>query len=103
VKRWVEANTTWVSRFSAICYLSARDALASGGHAVGLIETDYGGTPIQAWSPPDALEACGAPLDDCDGKGSGIVPTLTNFDISNTKFKHASPPFTACPLLLSLD
>ena len=65
---YTNARSPTPGRFSAICYLSARDTFAKSGHAVGLIETDYGGTPIQAWSPPDALEACAQPLDDCDGE-----------------------------------
>ena len=28
-------------------------------HNEGLISTDWGGTPVEAWSSPDALKTCG--------------------------------------------
>jgi len=67
VRTWVGANATFVGRFSAICYLASRDILLNrtSSGAIGLIESDYGGTPLQAWSPPSALSACGMSLVDC--------------------------------------
>jgi hypothetical protein len=38
-----------VGAFSAICYLTARDVsrMHTGSRPVGLIESDWGGTPVQ--------------------------------------------------------
>ena len=29
------------------------------GYPIGLVSTTWGGTPVEAWSSPDALAACG--------------------------------------------
>lgn len=49
---------------------------------IGLIEADLGSTPVQAWSPPEALEACKMPTDDCRVEPSEEVsyaPNCTNY------------------------
>jgi sialate O-acetylesterase len=59
---WRQANSTWVNRFSAICYLAARDVMQlhlGSDVKIGLIESDYGGTPVQAWTPAEGLTKCG--------------------------------------------
>lgn len=73
VSAWRKANSTWVWRFSAICYMAARDVLQNHtkNRAIGLIESDYGGTPIQAWSPPEALKSCGMSTTDCKTEKGG--------------------------------
>eukprot|EP00937_MAST-01D_sp_MAST-1D-sp2_P002285 g2285.t1 len=68
IRSWARATPAVVGRFSAVCYLAARDLMLNrtgADGAIGLIESDYGGTPVQAWSPPAALRACGMPTDDC--------------------------------------
>ena len=52
------------SAFSAVAWFFGRDvydALAAAGTPVplGLVSDNWGGTAIQAWSSPAALEACG--------------------------------------------
>ncbi|KAJ1454043.1 hypothetical protein M885DRAFT_566797 [Pelagophyceae sp. CCMP2097] len=78
VRRWRQANATWVQHFSALCYLSTRDTARDrgtlndqSGRAVGLIEDDFGGTPVQAWTPFGGLEKCGLPLNDCPTEKGG--------------------------------
>ena len=47
------------STFSAVCLFFAeqiQDELA--GIPIGLIDATWGGTIVEAWSPPEALEAC---------------------------------------------
>ena len=44
--------------FSAVCWLYGRRLYESLGYPIGLIATDYGGTPVKAWSSPDALKVC---------------------------------------------
>ena len=77
-RAWRAANSTWVQHFSALCYMTARDAArdrgtldGADGRAIGLIEDDFGGTPVQAWAPPEALAACGMPTDDCATEPGG--------------------------------
>ncbi len=45
--------------FSAACYLYGRHIYETLGYPIGLIATDWGGTPVEAWSSPDALKQCG--------------------------------------------
>ena len=53
---------------SAVCFLYARSLhqlwQADGQEPVplGLVDSDWGGTRVEAWSPPQSLESCDAPL-----------------------------------------
>jgi sialate O-acetylesterase len=47
--------------FSAVCWLYGRQIhQALGGRPIGLIATSWRGTPIEFWSPPEALHDCNA-------------------------------------------
>jgi sialate O-acetylesterase len=44
---------------SAVCWLYGRQIhQALGGRPIGLISTNWGGTPIEVWMPPKAFEDC---------------------------------------------
>jgi sialate O-acetylesterase len=44
---------------SAVCWLYGRQIhQALGGRPIGLIATDWGGTPIEVWMPPKSFEDC---------------------------------------------
>lgn len=65
----VAANTSigfgsW-SAFSAVCWFTYRDLFDALGGTVpqGLISNNWGGTPIQHWSSPDALAKCNGGTD----------------------------------------
>ena len=45
--------------FSAICWLYGKALYERLGYPIGLIDTTWGGTPIQSWMSPDALKTCG--------------------------------------------
>jgi sialate O-acetylesterase len=47
---------------SAVCWLYGRQIhQALGGRPIGLIATSYGGTAIELWMPPIALQDCNIP------------------------------------------
>jgi sialate O-acetylesterase len=46
---------------SAVCWLYGRMVHQGlGGRPIGLIATSWGGTPIEDWMPPKALQECNA-------------------------------------------
>ncbi|XP_025099241.1 sialate O-acetylesterase-like [Pomacea canaliculata] len=59
-------NTPWtgpqnaraLEDFSAVCWLFAEYLYPHLNYPIGLIESQYGGTPIEAWSPPEAIKDC---------------------------------------------
>lgn len=44
--------------FSAVCWEYGRHIYDELQYPVGLIATTWGGTPVEAWSSPDALSKC---------------------------------------------
>ena len=46
--------------FSAVCYYTALNIYRAlnGSVPIGAVATDWGGTPVQAWSRPEALSHC---------------------------------------------
>ena len=45
--------------FSAVCWLYGKYLYQNIKKPIGLIDTSWGGTPVEAWSSPDALKKCG--------------------------------------------
>jgi sialate O-acetylesterase len=45
--------------FSATCWFYGRNIYDFVKYPIGLVDTDWGGTPVEAWSSPDALAKCG--------------------------------------------
>jgi sialate O-acetylesterase len=52
---WVECSPDSVSGFSAVAYFFGRDLHERLGVPVGLIESNWGGTPVDAWTSLDAI------------------------------------------------
>lgn len=44
--------------FSAVCWLYGKFLSQHFNYPIGLVETNWGGTRIEAWSSPDALKRC---------------------------------------------
>ncbi|PVD29016.1 hypothetical protein C0Q70_11613 [Pomacea canaliculata] len=51
-------NTAALRSFSAVCWLFAEYLYPHINHPIGLIESSWGGTIIEAWSSPEALHTC---------------------------------------------
>jgi len=61
---WLDPSSAHLGQMSAVCFLYARniyDMMLERGERVplGLIDSDWGGTRIEAWSNKEALESCG--------------------------------------------
>src|SRR5262249_43699955 len=54
---WKMCTPAPAADFSAVGYFFGRDLQKSLGVPVGLIHTSWGGTPAQAWTSKEALEA----------------------------------------------
>ena len=59
---WDLPSTTMIAKFSAVCFLTARQIydLHIKNRPVGLVFSAWGGTRIEAWTPPEALAKCKA-------------------------------------------
>ncbi|XP_052239468.1 sialate O-acetylesterase-like [Dreissena polymorpha] len=51
-------NDNVTKTFSAVCLLYALELAPHLNRPIGLVESAWGGTPIQVWSSPDAIDAC---------------------------------------------
>ncbi|NXI51897.1 SIAE acetylesterase, partial [Chloroceryle aenea] len=60
------------THFSAVCWLLGRSLYEARRYPIGLMEAAWGGTPIEAWSSPRALRACGL-LEDVGSVKPGLV------------------------------
>ncbi|XP_046574680.1 sialate O-acetylesterase-like [Haliotis rubra] len=58
VAKWQAPTKAGISTFSAVCWFYGEYLYPDRKYPIGLIASDWGGTPIEAWSSPDALSAC---------------------------------------------
>ncbi|KAL3884163.1 hypothetical protein ACJMK2_030383 [Sinanodonta woodiana] len=58
VNHWYLPNSTSVGNFSAVCWLYGKYLYPHIHRPIGLIESAWGGTIIEAWSSHDALAKC---------------------------------------------
>ncbi|XP_059172853.1 sialate O-acetylesterase-like [Physella acuta] len=61
---WIKADSSSIGHdawtyFSAVCWLYGKAIFKAKNYPIGLVATDWGGTPVQAWSSPEALASCG--------------------------------------------
>lgn len=71
-QRWSVANRTSIGGnggfgyFSAVCWVFGREVFdALGGKVpIGLINNNWGGTPVESWSTPESLKACNVSVPD---------------------------------------
>jgi len=59
---WTTAdNSAKLKLMSAVCFLFAREISDKIGVPLGMVHASWGGTLIEAWSDPDALDRCDVP------------------------------------------
>ncbi|XP_076444485.1 sialate O-acetylesterase-like [Babylonia areolata] len=58
---WTAPTRATLSEFSAVCFLFAEYLQPHVNWPIGLVGTYWGGTSIEAWSPPESTTACPAP------------------------------------------
>jgi len=75
---WVECSPETVPGFSAVAYFFGRELHKQLNVPVGLIHTSWGGTPAEAWTRREALEA----NPDC-------APILKRYDDAVAKYPEA--------------
>ncbi|XP_038123802.1 sialate O-acetylesterase [Cyprinodon tularosa] len=56
---WFVPTPSVVADFSAVCWLFGRYMYDKLQYPIGLVESCWGGTPVEAWSSPRALKQCG--------------------------------------------
>ncbi|XP_019720524.1 sialate O-acetylesterase isoform X1 [Hippocampus comes] len=56
---WSVPKASCVSQFSAVCWLFGRYMYEKLKYPIGLVESCWGGTPVEAWSSSRALQQCG--------------------------------------------
>nr|XP_022291983.1 sialate O-acetylesterase-like [Crassostrea virginica] len=57
---WNTPSEKSLSSFSAVCWLYGKYLSQHFNYPIGLVETNWGGTRIEAWSSPDAVRRCAA-------------------------------------------
>ncbi|XP_070190149.1 sialate O-acetylesterase-like [Littorina saxatilis] len=59
--RWTVPNKQYLPQFSAVCFLFAEYLQSHLNYPIGLVDSAWGGTSIEAWSPHDAVQTCPLP------------------------------------------
>jgi len=69
---WSDPSSPNLWGMSAVCFLFARniqDMMQAEGDPVvplGMVDSDWGGTPIEAWSTQETLDMCDIPTQNCN-------------------------------------
>ncbi|XP_046556230.1 sialate O-acetylesterase-like [Haliotis rubra] len=88
--QWTDPNEADVSRFSALCMLFGEYIQPNRNYPLGLIDSTYGGTPIEAWSSPDAIAECPTPNNTYLSEEEYLNPDII-YDGSNGPVMPRSP------------
>ena len=80
---WTVGNASAAAGFSGVCWMAAKVLARTLGpkQPIGIIETAWSGTCIQAWLPADALASCGP------------VPQAQGWQTNSTLFNQMVAPF----------
>lgn len=83
---WLSAEPKSVGDFSAVAYFFAREMSGRLNIPIGIVQSTYGGTPIEAWISPEALAKDPAyPAVDARQKGATAVP----FTVRKARYDEA--------------
>ena len=79
LSQWTEPTQEflWDESFSAICLMFGEQIHDEIGVPIGLIDSSWGGTNIEAWMPPETLAECGV-TDNGNGNGKNHNSYLWN-------------------------
>jgi sialate O-acetylesterase len=83
---WKECGPETAPAFSAVGYYFGRDLQKALGVPVGLIHTSWGGTPAQAWTSKDGLEAVPA----LRHYQADLARRLENYDPAKDREQYAA-------------
>ncbi|XP_068173232.1 sialate O-acetylesterase [Antennarius striatus] len=61
---WSVPTARGISQFSAVCWLFGRYMYETLKYPIGVVESCWGGTPVEAWSSTRALQQCGLEQND---------------------------------------
>ncbi|MBS1999546.1 MAG: sialate O-acetylesterase [Cyanobacteria bacterium SZAS LIN-2] len=98
---WLICNTQTAAPFSAVAYFFGRDLQKDLRTPVGLIESAWGGTPAQAWTSLDGLEA--DPVTQkrywmlANEQLAHLQESAQKYERSLAEWKAAPPPGSAPP------
>ncbi|XP_029302776.1 sialate O-acetylesterase-like [Cottoperca gobio] len=77
-----------VAEFSAVCWLFGRYLYKRLQYPIGLVESCWGGTPVEAWSSSRALQQCGQ-LDNHGPRGNSVLWNAMIHPLLNMTIKGA--------------
>ncbi|KAM8903262.1 sialate O-acetylesterase-like [Spinachia spinachia] len=78
-----------VADFSAVCWLFGRYLHETLRYPIGLVESCWGGTPVEAWSSPRALRQCGLQQTTSGPKTNSILWNAMIHPLLNMTIKGA--------------
>lgn len=85
---WRPDRPDYAERFSAVGYYFGQQLQSELGVPIGLIESTWGGTPAEAWTPEPALRAGSS-------WSSDILDTIPSYDISPEESQRQVDEFEA--------
>lgn len=83
-KPWSVCTPQSVADFSAVAYYFGKEIQRESGIPIGLIQSSWGGTPIEPWIPVAAMESdpeCASVLKPWNEMGKGLPDYVANFDV----------------------
>ncbi|KAM8769607.1 sialate O-acetylesterase [Acanthopagrus schlegelii] len=86
---WSVPTARDVADFSAVCWLFGRYMYENLKYPIGLVESCWGGTPVEAWSSSRALQKCGLNPSDDSPKDNSVLWNAMIHPLLNMTIKGA--------------
>ena len=77
-KSWTACTPQSVADFSAVAYFFGRELMQKENVPIGIVETDWGGTPAEAWTSLHALSANAALMSVFSARADMVDNEATN-------------------------